>query len=150
MRYMSPARRREMKSRKQLRERKIANQSCAASIPDVCVNRGPWEVNEVIRRSQWPLGYLVEGNTDCLCQPCHRYVTGNPLEAEELGLQRKSTDRPQCEVGDCDAGADALVEDDGLVAWVCRRHVPVVDVAVSMGLLVLRAGRPDTEEEPDG
>lgn len=138
MRPMSNKRRRQIAARTAVRETKTARNQCAARIPDVCINRGPWEVNEVIRRSQWPLGYLVEGNTDCLCSPCHGYVTVNPEWAKANGLQKESTDRPGCDVDGCDAGADAVVADDSGTAWVCRRHQDVVDVAIEFGMLRLR------------
>jgi hypothetical protein len=136
MRYMSPRRRREQKTRAQLREQKTVA-GCTAKIPGVCTG-GPLEVNEKIRRSQWRAGYLVPENCEAHCHACHQHITLNPEWATANGFQQPSTERPTCEVGDCGAGADTLVEDDGAVAWVCRRHQPVVDTAVAMGLLILR------------
>ena len=46
------------------------------------------EVNEIVRRSQWAAGILVESNLSCLCHACHRWITEHPAEAYRLGFQR--------------------------------------------------------------
>ena len=49
---------------------------------------GPFDTHEVIRRSAWSGGHLVEANCLLLCRLHHEAVTTNPLVAEGLGLSR--------------------------------------------------------------
>ena len=43
------------------------------------------DVHELVRRSQGG-SILDEKNLITVCRPCHAWITGNPLAAEELGL----------------------------------------------------------------
>jgi hypothetical protein len=47
---------------------------CAAKVPMVCTKLAS-EVNEIVRRSQWPEGYLIKSNCESLCHNCHAIVT---------------------------------------------------------------------------
>ena len=48
----------------------------------------PFDTHEVVRRSAWSGGYLVEPNCILLCRRHHEVATVNPLLAERLGLSR--------------------------------------------------------------
>ena len=58
----------------------------------VCV--GPLDVHEIIPRSVWPDGELVESNCITLCRVSHHaWVTDHPAEAHRLHLHGFSWDR---------------------------------------------------------
>lgn len=80
-------RRSELAERKALRERVIARDGgCRAQglIEHTCAGRA--EVHELIRRSQWKAGWLVDANCVALCSVAHRVVTTEPALAFEVGL----------------------------------------------------------------
>lgn len=52
------------------------------------------EVHEIIPRSAWPAGYLVESNCISLCPVGHDWVGLHPSDAHELGLHGYSWERP--------------------------------------------------------
>lgn len=54
-----------------------AHPKCQAQIAGLCTDWST-EVNELMRRSAWKEGYLVEWNTEALCDQCHAHVTANP------------------------------------------------------------------------
>jgi hypothetical protein len=51
------------------------------------------EVHEVIPRSAWAEGYLVESNCVALCAVAHNWVDANPSAAHEVGLHKFSWER---------------------------------------------------------
>lgn len=55
---------------------------------------GPLEVHEVIPRSAWRDGELVESNCVLVCRLHHDLIGDNPAEAHRLGLHGFSWERP--------------------------------------------------------
>jgi hypothetical protein len=75
---------------------------CMAAIPPICTGVSK-EVNEIVRRSQWAAGYLVDWNCEGLCHNCHAFITTRPNWALRHGHQLLGEDRE-----DADAAARAL------------------------------------------
>lgn len=57
-------------------------------------SRPPLEVHEVIPRSAWPAGYLVEANCLLVCQALHDWIGLHPADAAALGLHGWSWEKP--------------------------------------------------------
>ena len=86
---LSPRRKREKPQRDAtVAAVKERDGGCQAAHLFDSVCAGPFDTHEVVRRSAWPGGYLVEPNCLLLCRLHHDAVTGNPLLAERLGLGR--------------------------------------------------------------
>lgn len=47
---------------------------------------GPLDVHELIQRSLWAGGYLVDENCILLCRTAHAWLHANPLLAQSMGL----------------------------------------------------------------
>lgn len=57
---------------------------------------GRLEFHELVRRSQWPAGWLVPSNVVLLCSAHHRFVTLNPEAGHDVDLVRWSWEpRPE-------------------------------------------------------
>lgn len=54
---------------------------------------GPLDVHEIIPRSVWPRGELVEANCTLVCRSHHDWIGDNPVEAHRLGLHAFSWER---------------------------------------------------------
>jgi hypothetical protein len=79
--------------RQALVRRKLSgNPMCEAQIP-FCCTKDSTEVNEIIRRSQWAAGFLVESNTEGLCHNCHAWITVHPDWARHHGHQLEGSTR---------------------------------------------------------
>ncbi len=95
LRPMSTKRRKEAPLRKAVLQAVTERQGgrCAAAglLPTLC--SGPLDGHEVIARSAWPGGHLVESNIVMLCRCHHTYVTEHPAESERLGLRKPSWKR---------------------------------------------------------
>lgn len=65
----------------------------ALSVPDVDCG-GPIDPHEVIPRSAWPDGDLVESNVLTVCRAHHRWIDLHPDAAHALGLHGYSYERP--------------------------------------------------------
>lgn len=55
---------------------------------------GPLDPHEIIPRSAWRDGYLVESNVILVCRNAHRWIDHHPNGAHALGLHRYSWERP--------------------------------------------------------
>lgn len=55
---------------------------------------GPLDVHEIIPRSVWPDGDLIESNCVLLCRAHHDWVGDHPEDAHAIGLHRFSWERP--------------------------------------------------------
>ena len=66
----------------------------AANLLPLVACRLPLDVHEVIPRSAWSHGYLVESNAVALCRAHHDYVGTHQSEAHALGLHGYSWERP--------------------------------------------------------
>ena len=63
-----------------------------AGAPGPC--GGPDDVHEIIPRSAWAKGYLVDENCILVCRRHHDWIGDNPAAAHELGLHGFSWERP--------------------------------------------------------
>ena len=54
---------------------------------------GPFDVHELVRRSQWAAGYLVVSNCVLVCRVAHDWIGANPETAVEVGLSKWSWQR---------------------------------------------------------
>jgi hypothetical protein len=54
---------------------------------------GPLDVHEIIPRSVWPDGDLVESNCVLICRVHHDWIGDHPAEAHRLGLHGFSWER---------------------------------------------------------
>jgi hypothetical protein len=80
-RDLEAARRAVVVERVQRRDR-----SCrATSVMEVSCG-GPLDPHEVIPRSAWRGGYLVETNVILVCRNHHRWIDNHPEDAHALGL----------------------------------------------------------------
>lgn len=55
---------------------------------------GPLDVHEIIPKSAWRDGYLVDSNCVTVCRAHHRWIDNRPDEAHALGLHGFSWERP--------------------------------------------------------
>lgn len=62
------------------------------AIPERC--DGPLDVHEIIPRSAWPDGELVDNNTVTVCRSHHQWIDWHPHYAHQLGLHGYSHERP--------------------------------------------------------
>lgn len=62
-------------------------------VPDVKCG-GPLDCHELIPRSVWPRGELVEANVVLVCRSHHEWIGDNPEKAHALGLHKVSWERP--------------------------------------------------------
>lgn len=56
--------------------------------------RLPLDVHEIIPRSVWPDGELVEDNCVTVCRAHHEWIDSYLDDAEKIGLHGRSWDRP--------------------------------------------------------
>jgi len=61
-------------------------------VPTDCA--GPLDVHEVIPRSAWRDGELVESNCVLVCRRHHHWIDDHPSLAHEMGLHGYSWERP--------------------------------------------------------
>ena len=54
---------------------------------------GPLDVHEIVPRSAWAAGYLVDENTVVVCRSLHDWIGDHPNEAHDHGLHRYSWER---------------------------------------------------------
>lgn len=54
---------------------------------------GPLDVHEIIPRSAWPDGELVESNCQLICRRHHEWVDAHPAIAHQIGLHGYSWER---------------------------------------------------------
>lgn len=64
-----------------------------ALVPSIAC-RGPLDVHEVIPRSAWREGYLVDDNCVTICRAHHDWVGDHPEAAHGFGLHGYSWERP--------------------------------------------------------
>jgi hypothetical protein len=55
---------------------------------------GPTDVHEIIPRSAWKAGYLMDDNCIVICRAHHDWVGDYPDDAHDLGLHGYSWERP--------------------------------------------------------
>lgn len=53
---------------------------------------GPLDVHEIVPRSVWPDGELVDENCVTVCRRHHEFIDANPKLAREIGLHKYSWD----------------------------------------------------------
>ena len=54
---------------------------------------GPLDVHEIVPRSVWPDGELVDDNCVSVCRRHHEWIDEHPALAREVGLHKFSWDR---------------------------------------------------------
>lgn len=71
------------------------DRTCQAKgkLPHRC--SGPLDVHEIIPRSAWRKGYLVDDNCILICRTAHDWVGDNPDAAHLIGLHGYSWERPR-------------------------------------------------------
>ena len=63
-------------------------------VPSVRCDPGVLDAHEIIPRSAWPGGHLVEDNIVTICRAHHQWVDANPAAAAAVGLHGYSYQRP--------------------------------------------------------
>jgi len=62
-------------------------------VPEVTCG-GEADVHEIIPRSAWPGGWLIESNAILVCRRHHEWIGDHPNLAHDLGLHGYSWERP--------------------------------------------------------
>lgn len=76
-----------------IRVRKRDRTCQARGVPHICGKQ--LDVHEIIPRSAWPGGYLVDSNCVLVCRAAHHWIDDHPYEAHDLGLHGYSWERDQ-------------------------------------------------------
>lgn len=96
IRMRSPKRERDAETRRALVQRVLDRdmRSCQAGSIVVEVScGGPLDVHEIVPRSAWAGGYLVEENCITVCRRHHDWIGDNPAQAHAYGLHAFSWER---------------------------------------------------------
>lgn len=95
LRQQSKRKRAEAGARRRLVARVTErDRSCRAAllVAEIACN-GPLDVHELIQRSLWAAGYLVDENCLLVCRAHHTWIDDNIARAHELGLLKHSWER---------------------------------------------------------
>ena len=93
---LSTRRRQEKPQRDAVRAQVLERDGgCTAArlVPHVACG-GPLDCHEVIPRSAWAAGYLVESNTRMVCRRHHSWIGDHVADAHAAGLHGFSWERP--------------------------------------------------------
>lgn len=98
IRVRSAKRERETQQRRDLVQRVLDRDKrqcrAARAVPEISC-RGPLDVHEIVPRSAWSAGYLVESNCIIVCRAHHDWIGEHPAEAHGYGLHGFSWEREQ-------------------------------------------------------